>query len=101
MTVSPDSTKYFGYFREFQDKTGEYMLEPFLYGAGAWIIYVDRDVTLNGTTEQNDKFNNVKLIKGWNYILASGTNVTATNKYPGPDDAQFWYAYPTNKWWED
>jgi hypothetical protein len=96
-TVNPNSAKFF-MLESFCDSTGKTYLYCGSNTASASLLYVDRNVTLNGTiTEINEasggrytmSFNNVSLQQGWNYVITTeNTNgnsavITATRTLPG------------------
>jgi hypothetical protein len=72
--VTPSDTKGF-MFEFFMDSTGEYtlsMVDHFTDGE-AILVYVDRDVTIHGTSSSGAGlyyvFENISLKKGWNFVV--------------------------------
>jgi hypothetical protein len=124
ITVTPADTMFLsvGNWLDLLDQTGVYELRcihntsftaddnPFIY---ADLIYVDKDVTLNGYLDEEKNthvFNNVSLKRGWNYLIVSGarnkerddgfifTYVMGTRMLPGSFN---WSVYKISPWWEE
>ena len=79
-------------FYEFHDSEREYFLEfvKMDIESKVHLIYVDKNVTINGTTEESsfdDVFNNVILYKGWNYLIDAmdGQNIIFTSTRNEPN----------------
>jgi len=67
IVVSPDDAKWFSLY-EFVTSNRYYVLSMVGPGSdGTGLVYVDKDVTINGINHDHI-WNNVVLKKGWNYI---------------------------------
>ena len=80
ITVTPSDTKTFAirYFFSSDYKYNLYCMKD--NENMAFLVYVDKDVTINGTDEY-ETYKNVSLKKGWNYVIGSVNKKTDTLTY--------------------
>ena len=86
ITISDTSTKYF-LISGFEDNSYTYYLDYYYettdLDSAVFLIYVDNDVTINGSGTFNEgggnwttTYNNVELKTGWNYLIATEEEIT-------------------------
>jgi len=79
ITVTPSDTKYFSsrVFHTSDLKYELYCMKDLENDEVAYLFYVDKDVTINGTSEYSI-YKNVSLKKGWNYIWSDNEKTRTT-----------------------
>ena len=82
VTVTPSDTKCFSTerFHTSDLKYELYCMKDLENDEVVYLVYVDKDVTINGTDGYNI-YKNVSLKKGWNYLIASFNKKTDTATY--------------------